>query len=78
MRAALSEESLRKELRIVYGPKSIQDSLAILKKIQMSDRPFSHLGNGSEYNEEWKVQLKWIGPLERNPTQMVSDQRINL
>jgi hypothetical protein len=61
MRAALSEESLRKELRIQFGPKSIQDSLVILNKIQMSDRPFAFMGNGSDYNEEWRTQLKWIG-----------------
>ena len=58
MRAALGEEGLRKELRIQFGPRSIADSLAILKKIQMPDRPFAYQGNGSIYNEEWEIQLE--------------------
>jgi len=64
MKEALSEASLKREIRIQFGPRSVLESLEFLRKIRMPASAYISLTGGSDYVYEWKQGIKWIGGLD--------------
>jgi hypothetical protein len=61
LQEALSEAVLKKQLQVLFGPRSILDSLEMMRKIRMPGAPYSLLTAGSDYVESWKAAIIWCG-----------------